>query len=231
MFGQALKNIVPEQRGQVWRRAALLSLLCAILATLAASDAVHSELLDLLAAIQSVIAARPVLGAAVFVLAAAISAMFAFASAAAIVPVAVYAWGAPLSILLLWLGWVLGGACAYSLSRFLGRRVVQWLTANNGVLQRLETKVPHGTPLSLIVLFQLALPSEIPGYVLGLANYSWPRYLLSVSLAELPYAAATVYLGDSFVHGRGWVVLAYGLALICLSLGAFYALRNKLKNL
>lgn len=218
---------LPAQRGQVWRRAIILIVLCAVLAFLATSDLLHSALMSFLEASQSMIAHNPALGAVLFVVFSAVSAMFAFVSVAIIVPVAVFTWGEPLSILLLWSGWLLGGVLAYTIGRFLGRPVVRWLTASTG-LQRLERLIQRDTPFALVLLFQLALPSEIPGYVLGLVRYSPARYLLSLALAELPYALATVHLGASFVERQGTVVLFMGLLLVLFSVVAFYVLRRKL---
>ena len=84
-------------------------------------------------------------------------------------------------------------------------------------------------PFWLVLLLQLALPSEIPGYVLGLARYSFPRYLLALSLAELPYTVATVYLGTAFLERRGAVILAAGLSVALLSVVAFYLLRRVMR--
>ncbi len=165
------------QHRVVWRRAALLVAACLALAVVAASASLHAALLDMLAAGRGVIAGYPVLGVLLFVLLAAISAMFAFVSIAILVPVAVFAWGEPLSMLLLWVGWILGGATAYGIARVLGRRVVQWLTAVTA-LNRLEYRIGPRTPFGLIFIFQLGLPSEIPGYVLGLVRYPFGRYLL-----------------------------------------------------
>src|SRR6187402_945200 len=120
----------PSQRGAVWRRAAILALLTLALAALTTSTALHTALVDVLAVIDSVVAKHPVLGAVLFVVLAAISAMLAFVSVAVILPVAVFTWGEPLSILLLWIGWTLGGLCTYAVGRFLGRAAVNWLTAD-----------------------------------------------------------------------------------------------------
>jgi uncharacterized membrane protein YdjX (TVP38/TMEM64 family) len=109
------------QRGAVWRRAAFLALLCIALALLARSADVHSALIDVLEASREVIVARPVTGALLFVLLAAVSAMFAFVSIAVVIPLAVYVWGTAASLLLLWTGWLLGGAAAYAIARSLGR--------------------------------------------------------------------------------------------------------------
>lgn len=201
---------------------------CLALAAIAASGTLHATLLDVLAVSRGVIVEYPVLGALLFVLLAAISAMFAFVSIAILVPVAVYVWGEPLSMLLLWVGWILGGATAYGIARLLGRRVVHWLTAASA-LNRLEHRLRPDTPFSLILLFQLGLPSEIPGYVLGLVQYPFGRYLLALAIVELPYTIATIYLGAGVVGAKGGLVLAIGLSAVVLSVGAFYLLRKRMR--
>jgi uncharacterized membrane protein YdjX (TVP38/TMEM64 family) len=123
------------------------------------------------------------------------------------------------------LGWILGGAVAYGIARYLGRPVVDWLTTNRA-LNRVERRIRPGTPFHLILLFQLGLPSEIPGYILGLAKYPFGKFLLALALAELPYTIATVYLGAGFVSARGGMVLAVGLSIALLSIGTFYLLRR-----
>jgi uncharacterized membrane protein YdjX (TVP38/TMEM64 family) len=213
------------RHGAVWRRALLLALVCAVLAVITATHELHASLIEVIAASKNVIVDRPVWGALVFVLLAAISAMLAFVSIAIIVPVAVYVWGAPVSMALLWLGWILGGAVAYGIARYLGRPVVNWLTTN-AALNRVERRIRPGTPFHLILLFQLALPSEIPGYVLGLAKYPFGKFVLALALAELPYTIAAVYLGAGFVDAQVGVVLAVGLSVAMLSVGAFYLLRR-----
>lgn len=216
------------QHGAVWRRAAILALLCITLAAVAASESLHAALLDVLSASKDVIVRYPVQGALLFVLFAAVSAMFAFVSIAIVVPVAVFVWGEPFSMLLLWLGWILGGTTAYGIARFLGRPVVHWLTSDTA-LRRIERRIHPDTQFGLILLFQLGLPSEIPGYVLGLARYPFGRYLLALALGELPYTIATVYLGAGFVSAQSGVVLAVGLSIATLSVGAFYFLRKRMR--
>jgi uncharacterized membrane protein YdjX (TVP38/TMEM64 family) len=224
-----MKRAVPEgQHGAVWRRAAFLALLCIALAALARSADVHRALLELLEASREVIVARPVSGALLFVLLAAVSAMFAFVSIAVVIPLAVYVWGSPLSLLLLWVGWILGGAAAYGTARYLGRPVVRWLT--DRTLGRIERYVGPTTPFRFVLLFQLGLPSEIPGYVLGLVKYPFRKFILALALAELPYTIATVYLGAGFIGARSGVVLAVGFALVGLSVGAFYLLRRHMRS-
>ena len=197
------------------------------LAALATSDDLHAALFAVFAASDTIIAGHPVLGVVFFVAWAALSAMLAFASAAVFLPLAVFTWGEPLSILLLWIGWTLGGACSYYVGRFLGRAVVKWLTAE-ALLHRLEGQLGPASPFGLVLLLQLALPSEIPGYLLGLVRYSFPRYLVALAMVELLFAVAMVHLGASFVERRAGIVLATGTAVTLLSVTAFYLLRKRM---
>jgi uncharacterized membrane protein YdjX (TVP38/TMEM64 family) len=221
---------LPINRGHIWRRAASFALLCIALALLAESETIHSALIRLLGEIEPMIANEPIWGATLFVLFAALSAMLAFVSIAVIIPVAVYAWGPIVCIVLLWIGWIVGGIIAYSVGKYFGRPVIKWLASDSAVLQKLESRVRRDTPFGMVFLFQLALPSEIPGYVLGLVRYPLGLYLLSLGLAELPYALATVSLGQSFVQGQSGLVLSVGAAVVGLILVTFYALRRKLSR-
>jgi uncharacterized membrane protein YdjX (TVP38/TMEM64 family) len=220
---------VGQHRVVVWRRAALLVLLCLGLAAIMVSGELHAALLDVLATSRDVIVRHPVQGALLFVLLAAISAMLAFVSVGIVVPVAVVAWGKPLSLLLLWAGWMLGGALAYGSARVLGRPFVRWLTSET-TLQRFDRRFGPETRFSHILLLQLALPSEIPGYLLGLAGYPFRKYFVALALAELPYVAATVYLSAGFVNAQVGVVLAVGLAIAAFSVAAFQLLRRRLRR-
>jgi uncharacterized membrane protein YdjX (TVP38/TMEM64 family) len=209
------------------RRAALLVGLCIVLAAVASSSALHNSLLQLLGATQAIVQQHALLGAVIFVAVAAASAMLAFVSVAIIVPAAVFAWGAPASIALLWLGWIVGGAATYIIGRQLGRRAVQWLSAERA-LHRLEQHLAPDTPLWLITLLQLALPSELPGYVLGLVRYPFARYLVALAVAELPFTVATVGLGSSFVAGRSSQILIIGALIALGSMAAAHAAQRRM---
>ena len=213
------------QHAVVWRRAAFLALLCIALAAITASTDLHVALLEVLAASRDLIVGHPVLGALLFVLLGAVSAMFFFFSSAILVPVAVYAWGELLTMLMLWLGWTLGGGVAYGIARYFGRPVVRWLMVDRA-LRRIERRIRPDTPFKYVLLFQLGLPSEIPGYILGLVKYPFGKFLLARALAELPFTIATIYLGAGIVSARSGLLLAVGLAIAALSVVSFYLLRR-----
>jgi uncharacterized membrane protein YdjX (TVP38/TMEM64 family) len=210
-------------------RALVFLLLCGALALLASSDEIHSLLMRAITAVGGIIQERPVLGAVLFVLLAAASAMLAFFSSAVLVPVVVYTWGKTLCMLALWAGWTLGGMASYGIGRSLGRPVVKSLLSSS-TLSRYETRLSRQTPFGLVLLFQLALPSEVPGYLLGLARYPFRKYLAALMLAELPYAVGTVYLGAGFLDRRLPVLLGAGAAVALFMALAFHALHRRLRT-
>lgn len=217
----------PDRLADIWKRGLVFILLCAGLGIVVSSDALHSMLLRLLAAAETIIAAHPVWGTLFIVVFAAVAAMLAFVSSAVIVPVTVYTWGEPLSMLLLWAGWTLGGICAYGVGRFLGRPVVTFLISGSA-LARFEDRFSTHAPFGLVLLFQLALPSEVPGYVLGIVRYKFAKFVVALGLAEFPFAVTTVYLGASFVERRMFVLLGVGAATLLFSAWAFYQLQKRL---
>lgn len=180
-------------------RAVLLVALVAGLIALGRSDTLHRELLDVLEAAKGVMAAYPLLGPLAFILLSALSALLAAVSSTVLIPAAIYAWGAPLTMLMLWVGWSLGGLLSYTIARTFGRRVLRWMVSER-TLARYQHLLDKRPRFLSVLLLQLTLPSEIPGHLLGLARYPLSRYLAALMLAELPYAIGAVLLGVGFVE-------------------------------
>lgn len=217
MLPREQESAKPTPLGSVWKGALALALISAGLALAASSDALHRAFLDILGSAETLVAAYPGWGVSLFIILSALSAMLAFFSTAVFVPIAIHAWGERISILLLWTGWLLGGMGSYAVGRFLGRPVVRTLTSGKA-LARFEDRISSRAPFSLVLLFQLALPSELPGYLLGLVRYRFIKYILALGLGELPYAVGTVYLGVSFVERRTYALLGLGLVgALCLA--------------
>ncbi|HLA40789.1 MAG TPA: VTT domain-containing protein, partial [Candidatus Glassbacteria bacterium] len=128
---------------------------------------------------------------------------------------------------LLWVGWIVGGVFAYTISRYLGRPVVKAL-GPGPAFERYENRISRHASFGLVLLFQLAVPSEVPGYLLGLAGYKFWKYLVALALAELPYAVATIYLGASFLERRMYQLAGVGLAAAAFSGWALYTLHRRI---
>lgn len=201
-----------QRRGLL--RALAIVAVCVALAGLLSVDAVYAELQKLLLAARPVIAAHPVTGAFLFVALAAVSALLAFFSSALLVPAAVFTWGQWLTGALLWLGWLVGGMFAYWVGhRVRGGREVQPPARIAAYLPRATSEI--GFPL--VLLWQLVLPSEIPGYVCGWLGLRFRTYVAALAVAEVPYAVGAVVLGESVVERRlGWVV---ALGVLAAALG------------
>lgn len=172
-----------------------------LVVALSASAALHESLVRVFEAARTILDAHPVLGPVIFVLLAAASAMLAFFSSAALVPAGVVTWGMWGTAALLSLGWLLGGLATYLTARYLGRPLLAHV-ARSETLAHYESRIARETPFGIIFLFQLALPSEIPGYVLGMVRYPMAKYVAALTLVEIPYAAATVWLGQEFLQRK-----------------------------
>ena len=207
-------------------RAIVILTLVALGAALLLARPLHQWLLQQLAAAETVIRQQQAWGMVVFVLFAAVSAMVAFVSSAVLVPVAVYAWGPWRCAVLLWAGWYLGGLAAYAIGRYLGRPVVRRLVSERS-LGRQERWARSRRSLPAIVLVQLAVPSDLAGYVFGMIRCPFLPFVTALAIAEVPYAIGAVYLGVTFVERRLLPLMAVGVAGVLLSLLAAGVIRRQ----
>jgi len=218
----------PGLHARSWGRAVAVVLICATVALLLSFDAVYENLQRALSAAAPSIAAHPRLGAAAFVVFAALSAILAFFSSALLLPAAVYTWGTTVTLVLLWLGWLLGGICTFAIGRGL-RRTRGKVSGTSSKLDFYLQRAPGEVTFALVLLLCLALPSEIPGYLCGYLGVRIRTYFPALAMAELPYAIGAVVLGDGVAHRHiGWLV-AVGFIGASLSLLALRALHKRLE--
>lgn len=200
-----------------------------VVALLMGSVALHDALSRAAAVAGGMLADHPVLGPFVFAALAAASAVLAFFSSVALVPAGVAAWGTWTTSVLLAAGWIVGGLTAYAAARWLGRPVLRHLV-------RLETLAPYehliadDTPFGVILLFRLALPSEVPTYLLGLARYPAAKYAASLFLVEVPFAVGTVLAGAEFLQRRLAPLVALLAAGALVAVAAVWLLRRRLSR-
>jgi uncharacterized membrane protein YdjX (TVP38/TMEM64 family) len=187
---------------------------------------IHTQLLSWLGAAEPLIRDNPKLGMLIFVLLAAVSALLAFFSSALLIPVAVYVWGPVTCVVLLWGGWLVGGIVAYLVGRNLGRPVVRALLGP-GTLARYEGWVRSGAGFVPVFLLQLAIPSDVAGYLFGLVRCRVRVFLPALAAAEVPYAIGAVYLGMSFLERDVLPLVALGAAGAFMSIVAFRVLRAR----
>lgn len=211
------------------RHILLLGLLIIIAGLIAGAESLLDKSHELIALVESAIAGYPLLGKALFVLLALASAMLAFFSSAILTPIGIYAWGTAETCVLLWIGWLLGGMASFLVGRYFGRTVVSLLLGESR-LSSWEMEVGRHVKFIHVLLFQAAVPSEIPGYVLGILRYRFTLYLAALAIVELPFALGAVFLGESFLKGDSLVFIAIGAGIIVLSAIAFYAQRHMARS-
>ncbi len=202
-------------RHRLQRHILIIGTLIIIAGLFAASDTLHDKTGELIIWTEAAISEAPLLGMLLFVLLAMVSAMVAFFSSALLAPIAVYTWGKAGCLALLWLGWLLGGIASFCIGRFLGRSVAAMIIGEEK-LSGWERQVSEHTRFIHVLLFQATVPSEIPGYVLGILRYPFLLYLAVLAITELPYAVAVVYLGESFLERNAIVFIISGVAAILL---------------
>ena len=211
------------------RRVLVLILVVTVVAAVSTSDVLHQAFVDTLTIAERVMRAYPRAGMAIFLVLAACSAMLSFFSASALVPIGVFVWGPTTTALLLWLGGVSGGTVGYWIARTLGRRIVKRLVAE-APFRRYETFFRERARWQTILLFRVALQSELPSYVLGALRYPFARYLPMMILAELPYVLFATYLGEALID-RNASFFAVALVLgVSLTVVAFRALQREMRD-
>ena len=210
-----------------YRRLFLLLGMLALLFAATALDPVHDRINQFLEWAKQVIRQHEALGLMLFVILSALSAVFFFLSTAVIIPVAVYAWGKPMTIFLLWGSWILGATLSYWIGRHPGRKLTKWIVKPRKVAQY-EKKITARANFPLVLLFQVAVPSEIPGYVLGTLRYRFGKYLSARAIAEVPFAFAAVYLGDAFVKRQYLPLILVSAASLIFSGTAIYLLHKRI---
>lgn len=178
---------------------------------------------------KGIIERNPVAGAVVFFLFSALSAMLAFASTAVLVPPANLVWGKLVTFVLLWSGWILGAMIAYGIGR-----VARPLLVRLGYKKKLDQYkefISRRMKFWLVLMFCLAVPSEIPGYVFGSAHYPFWKFILAIALAEGVFAAGLVLAGESLVTARPvtLVVIIAALLVIVASAGYLFRVLRKRK--
>jgi uncharacterized membrane protein YdjX (TVP38/TMEM64 family) len=202
--------------------------LVVVLLLVGSSDTLHQTVSGWLERAGALISAHRAAGAGLFILLSAASAMLAFFSSTVLLPAALEVWSEGECLVMLWLGWIVGGIASYGIARSLGRPVVGKLAAPR-TLARYE-KIAGSASFGLLLLFQLAVPSELPGYLFGVARYPFWKYLAALALAELPYVVAAVYASSFFLSRQLVPLLILVVLAATLGVGTFQVIKRRLSD-
>lgn len=167
------------------------------------------------------------LGIFVFMALAAVSAMLSPFSSVPLIPVAIMLWGSAWTVAFLVAGWLGGHAITYALGYYAGYPVAKRFIAFEAIEQYAH-KFSKKSEFLLVLLFRLAIPAEVPGYVLGTARYGFMKYFLATFIAEFPFAILAVYAGEAFIN-QDFVIVASAVAggIIFIAV-AFYFFKKQI---
>jgi uncharacterized membrane protein YdjX (TVP38/TMEM64 family) len=172
---------------------------------------------------KGIMNAYPVLGAVVFFLLATLSALLAFTSSVALVPSANLVWGKLVTLLLLWGGWVTGAIISFGIGNLARPLLVR--VGYKDKLDKYQQIISKRMRFWLVLVFCLAVPSEIPGLLFGGIHYPFLKFLAAVAIAESIYALGLVIAGESLMAARPFPLLATVGVLIIIGAGAGLLLR------
>jgi uncharacterized membrane protein YdjX (TVP38/TMEM64 family) len=179
---------------------------------------------DIASWVEAVMNSHPLLGALVFFLFSAFSAMIAFASSAVLVPSAIAAWGHVITFFLLWGGWMAGAAAAWRIGR-LARPLLNRLGYEEE-LDSYQKWVGKRMPFWGVLLFCIAVPSEIPGYLFGSVRYSFVRFFAAMGIAEAIYAVGVIAVGENLLTDKPLPLLLAIAAIVLVGAGGGLLLKR-----
>ncbi|MEK7657583.1 MAG: VTT domain-containing protein [Patescibacteria group bacterium] len=200
----------------------ILFLVAAITGLFWYSDFLQEIFYDFSFLIIGYIEEHPLWGMAIFISLAAVSAMFSPFSSVPLVPAAIMVWGIALTSVFLLIGWLIGYVITYFIGYYAGYPVAkQFLPFDK--IDYYKSRISKKSEFWFILLFRMAMPAEIPGYVLGIIRYDFWKYFFASLATELPFVIIVVYASEAFITRD--ILLFSGLALLGFMILAimFYA--------
>lgn len=150
-------------------------------------------------------------------------------SSVPLVPSAVLAWGNWLTLILLLPAWIVGGILAYYLGSYSREKIIRHFISFEKV-EHYRKSISFRTQFWLVLLFRLAVPSEVAGYTLGIVRYEFKKYLLATFLAELPVALLVVYSSSVLLQGKVTMFVAVIIAAAAILYLAYFLFQKKIKG-
>ncbi|HLC22221.1 MAG TPA: VTT domain-containing protein [Candidatus Nanoarchaeia archaeon] len=180
---------------------------------------------DVVGVVEGYIIERPLLGVSFFLVLAAVSAFLSPFSSFPLIPFAIPIWGEVITIILLTIGWLLGGLIAYAVGRYAGYPILLRLIPLDKI-EKAQEHIPEDLAFKVVVLFRLAMPSEITSYILGILRYKFWHYFWATLISELIFAILAVYVSSAVIGQKPLLFVSWLLAIIIVFVGTFYLIRR-----
>lgn len=139
------------------------------------------------------------LGIIVFLVISALSAILSPFSSIPLIPITAAIWGNTITIAMLLIGWLGGGITSYYLGSLTGYSLAKKIFSPQKA-EYYKNGVSAQTNFLTVLIFRLAMPTEIAGYILGTIKYNFTKYLIATTLAETPFAFISVYSSEALLE-------------------------------
>lgn len=181
---------------------------------------------------NSLVGYNQALAAFVFIALGALSAIFTFFTSTPLVPIAAVIWGKGMALFMLFGGWILGAIIAYHIGHLFAHVI-----SGFKVFEKIEShrqQLGKKSEFLLVLLFRLAVPSEVASYTLGTLRYPFGRYVLATVISDFPFAVLAIY-SSAALFGPHPLVFALcmigGLIAITLFTYLFHRYLKKLRGI
>ena len=172
---------------------------------------------------------RPLTGIVLFWAISTLSAIISPFSSIPIVPFIAAIWGNIPTILLLLLGWLSGSTISYFLGSSTGYVLAQKIFSPKSAAHYKQELSMQANFLT-VLLFRLAMPTEIAGYVLGTIKYNLIKYFIATTIAETLFAFLVVYSGEAFVEANKGKFVFFVFLILAITSIMFYFFKKLRKN-
>ncbi len=171
----------------------------------------------------------PFLGGLVFFGVSVVAVLISPFSSVPLVPSAIMAWGSLTTFFLMLPAWIIGGLLAYYVGSLSREKIIRHFISFEKV-DYYKKRISPRSQFWLVLLFRLAIPSEVASYTLGIIRYDFWKYFLITILTELPFALFVIYSGSILVKGEILIFAAIaGVAVIVFYI-LYHEFNKKLKE-
>lgn len=141
------------------------------------------------------------------------------------IPIALILWGNTPTMLYLLLGWLIGDALSYLIGYSAGNPVVKKFFSLEKIDYYRE-KIPPRAEFKLILFFVVAMPAEIPNYVLGSIRYDFAKYFIATIFSEVVYVLLSVGTGRTLIQ-QNFIFFTITVVLLVFIFSYSFHLFNK----
>jgi len=165
------------------------------------------------------------LGLLIFLLIAILSALLSPLTNVPLIPIAVALWGVFPTMIILFVGWLIGDIIAYYIGRYIGGPLFRYIISAKRFDKWTEEIRKH-TRFYMLLLLRVALPAEL-GYAFGIMRYPFFKYMLITFLAEIPFVLITTYASEAILEGNRLEFFSLVAILIVIFWGAMHIIKKE----